>query len=436
MRKIVYLMLFTMVVFLSCKKDKTVQIHSVTVQLAYPANTSFSVTEGVTVKLAGKGSAFEVKTNAEGKATFFVPTDIYEISASDVRSSAGTAFIYNGLKSNVAITDGWNTTDVIKLDLVESKTSQLVIKEVFIGGTIKDDNSGNFSYDGYIVIYNNSSYVASTTNLCIGAIGPQTTQTTNNFYVNDKLMYEGENWIPLNTGFWYFQQGLTIEPGKQVVVALYNAVNNTLTHSRSINFDNKDYYVTYDIAGQFKNANYYIAPAASIPTSHYLKSMAFGTGNAWTPGVISPGVFLFETKGTTPIAFGADATNLVLSHKKVPTDWVIDGIEGFNLGSTANKKRFLPSIDAGYVYHTNRKEYSIYRNVDEAATKAIAGNEAKLKYGYSLGTVAQETTGGTTDPSGIDAEASIANGARIIYKDTNNSTNDAHLRSKASLRTN
>lgn len=436
MKKIAYLMLFTMVVFFSCKKDKTVQVHSVTVQLAYPATSSFKATEGVTVKITGKGTAFEAKTNAEGKATFSIPTDIYEISASDVKSNAGTAFVYNGLKSNVAVTDGWNANDVINLDLVESKTSQLVIKEVFIGGTIKDDNSGNFSYDGYIIIYNNSNYVANTTNLCIGAIGPTTAQSTNNFYVNDKLMYENENWIPLNTGFWYFQQGLTIEPGQQVVVALYNAVNNTLTHSRSINFDNKDYYVTYDIAGQFKHASYYVSPAASIPTSHYLKSVAFAASTAWTPGVITPGVFLFETKNTTPTAFGADATNITLSHKKVPTDWVIDGIEGFYLGNTGNKKRFLPSIDAGYVYHINRKEYSIYRNVDEAATKAIAGNEAKLKYGYSLGTVAQEANGGTTDPSGIDAEASIKNGARIIYKDTNNSTNDAHLRSKASLRNN
>ncbi|MGV3547676.1 MAG: DUF4876 domain-containing protein [Pedobacter sp.] len=433
MKKIAYLMLFTVAALFSCKKDKGISVHSVTVQLAYPSASAFNVAEGVIVKLTGKGTAFEATTNAEGKATLSVPTDIYEISASDVRSSAGTAFVYNGLKSNIAVVDGWNSNEVIKLELAEAKTSQLVIKEVFVGGTPKGDGTA-FSYDGYIVIYNNSNYVANTNNLCIGAIGALNAHATNAFYVNDKLMYENEGWIPANSGFWYFQQNVTIKPGEQIVIALYNAVNNTITFPNSINFDNKDYYVTYDVAGQYRNVNYYVTPAASIPTSHYLKSVSYAAGNAWVPSFLTPGIFLFETKDTTPAAFGADVTNVVLSsNKKVPVSWVVDGIESFLLNNTNNRKRFLPSIDAGYVYHVNREGYSIYRNVDEAATKAIAGNEAKLKYGYALGTTA---AGGTTDPSGIDAEASIKNGARIIYKDTNNSTNDTHLRSKASLRTN
>jgi hypothetical protein len=41
---------------------------------------------------------------------------------------------------------------------------------------------------------------------------------------------------------------------------------------------------------------------------------------------------------------------------------------------------------------------------------------------------------GSTDPSGIDAEASIKMGARIVYMDTNNSGNDFHQRKEASLR--
>ena len=38
------------------------------------------------------------------------------------------------------------------------------------------------------------------------------------------------------------------------------------------------------------------------------------------------------------------------------------------------------------------------------------------------------------ETSGIDAEASIAAGAHIIYKDTNNSTNDFHQRKVASIK--
>lgn len=91
-------------------------------------------------------------------------------------------------------------------------------------------------------------------------------------------------------------------------------------------------------------------------------------------------------------------------------------------------------MDAGYVYHRNQQGYTLYRNVDQASTEALPENEGKLVYGYSGGTTDIEPSCGTTDPSGIDAEASIANGAHIIYQDTNNSSNDFHLRAKASLR--
>lgn len=97
-------------------------------------------------------------------------------------------------------------------------------------------------------------------------------------------------------------------------------------------------------------------------------------------------------------------------------------------GVDTNQKRLLPVVDAGYVEFTRAMGYSLYRNVDKEATEAIAANEGKLVYNYSLGVDA------STDPSGIDAEASLKKGARIVYKDTNNSTADFHQRSQASLR--
>ena len=114
--------------------------------------------------------------------------------------------------------------------------------------------------------------------------------------------------------------------------------------------------------------------------------------------------------------------------RKVPVEWVVDGIEVFAKGNANNKKRLLPTIDAGYVEMTPQLGYTLYRNVDKEATEALKENEGKLVYNYSLGVE------DSTDPSGIDAEASLKNGARIIYKDTNNSTVDFHLRSKSSLR--
>ena len=80
---------------------------------------------------------------------------------------------------------------------------------------------------------------------------------------------------------------------------------------------------------------------------------------------------------------------------------------------------------------TNKMGYSVYRNVDKEATEALEENTGKLVYNYAGGTADVE---GSTDPSGIDAEASMANGAHIIYCDTNSSMMDFHQRKVASLK--
>ena len=112
----------------------------------------------------------------------------------------------------------------------------------------------------------------------------------------------------------------------------------------------------------------------------------------------------------------------------VPEEWVIDGIEVFVKDNNKNKKRLTAAVDAGAIEMTNAQGYSLYRNVDKEATEAIESNAGKLIYGYTGG------ADGETDPSGIDAEASISNGARIIYQDSNNSSSDFHQRAKASIK--
>lgn len=431
MKKII-LLLAIAIFSIACKKERSFELHKVVVQLEYPQGSALSATAGVKVKFTGNGSVFEGLTDGEGRAVLNIPSDIYDIASSETRKSGANIYNYNALNTNQVIVNNWKDGDVIIMKLQESKSSQLVIKEFLIGGTPFDSGSGTFNYDSYIIIYNNSDLPCTTTNLCITAIGPANAHANNTFYGTDgKLIYENENYIPASGGFWYFTEPLTLQPGEQAVVSLYQAVNNTLVHSKSINFANPAYYAMYDMASTYKNTTYYKAPSELIPTSHYLKAVSYGAGNAWTPGVLSPGLFIFEPKGITPAALGSDPNYTVNgSYKKIPVDWVLDGVESFLLNNLNSKKRFLSTVDAGYVYHTNTKGYSIYRNVDKEATLAIPGNAGKIVYGYDLGTVA---IGGSTDPADINAEASINNGARMIYKDSNNSSNDMHMRLKASL---
>lgn len=441
-------MMGLMLLFYSCKEDDgdVYKTLSVTVELKAPTGVTDPFT-GIIVKLSSGAASFEQTTDASGKATFAVPVGIYEATATQTASVGGVASVYNWSESQIAVTNEWGTagykggytggtTGLVSLTPKSSKTSQIIIKEVFTGGTPKDDGSGPFAYDKYVVLYNNSGTTANLGNLCLAMIPPFNAQATNPYYGTDgKLLYESESWIPAVQAYWYFQKNVTVEPGKQIVIALNNAVNNTVTYSKSINFDNAAYFCTYDIE-KFTNTSSYVTPAASIPTSNYLKTEKYATANAWAISITSPGVFIFDPQGTTPTAFAADASathaaTASYTSKKVPVSWIVDGVEAYLLNNTANQKRFTASVDAGYVYHINGQGYSIYRNVDKEATEAIAANSGKLVYGYTRGTV---TIGGTTDPSGIDAEASIKKGARIVYKDSNNSTNDFHLRNQASLR--
>jgi hypothetical protein len=317
--------------------------------------------------------------------------------------------------------------------------SRLVIKELYCGGCMADDGVSSFQRDKCIILYNNSPEPASYDNLCFGVSAPANAQATNNNYLSDgRLNYEGEGFTPLWNGIWYFPSTLTIAPYSQVVVNVHGAIDNTQTYSQSVNYANADYYCMFDPESGYNSPTYCPTPSEVIPTSHYLKAVVYGQGNAWPLSVFSPALVLFQTKGVAPADFAQNndnywydggGTNIAKRCIKVPNSWVIDAIEVFSSDyATQCMKRLTADIDAGYVWMTNKKGHSIYRNVDQQATEALSENEGKLVYGYTLG------VDDSTDPSGIDAEASIQKGAHIIYQNTNNATNDFHERQLCSLR--
>jgi hypothetical protein len=397
------------------------------VQLEYPSG--YDVLSGsakITLRNTITGSTQE-KESAAGIAEFEITAGRYEVSASETRTVGLSVIVFNGSKSDIIVT---NEHRQVILPLSESKTNQLVIKELYNGGCQKNDGSGAFSNDKYVILYNNSGIPATLKNLSLAMLTPLNATSGNKDLKNGSLFYEAEGWIPAGFAFWTLEKTVTIDPYQQIVIALNNAIDNTVTYSNSINFANPAYYATYDIAVYNNTASYSVSEL--IPTSNYLKAYSYGAGSAWPLSQVSPAFFIFSPEDISPADL---ATNVDFDdyygdiqtganyRKKIPVDWIVDGIEVFKKGDNANfTKRLTATVDAGYVELTNAQGHTLYRNVDKAATEAIAENAGKLISGY------------TSDPSGIDAEASIKNGARIIYKDTNNSTNDFHERGKASLR--
>ena len=439
MKKFLFMLAAVAMLAVACDPDKKGG-NTLEVKVSLELNDAALVKEGVTVGLKDMNTAttYEVKTDAQGIATFKVLAGLYEAVVSFKEGN----YLYNGLTSNMNVAVGATNTFVVKL--AESVSSPLLIKEAYFGGCPKDD-TGTFQNDGYVILYNNSDQIVDASNVCFAyAVGNAhaVTSLMGALFPNGEMQYDKrENligtigWVPATQAVWSFNSTVTIQPYSQIVVVLFGAIDHTQTHSNSVNLKNSSYYVMLDKEnGKFTNAKY--AADESIPTSNYLKAAVYDSGNAWLLSVSSPGLFIFLKENGYEWAANPDNRNTETNEESamVPMDWVIDGIDVFARGKEDKSKKRIPAtIDSGNVWFTNTKGYSVYRNVDKEATEAIEGNKAKLVYGYAGGTKDANVEGGTTDPSGINAEASIKNGAKIVYKDTNNSGNDFHERVYASL---
>lgn len=425
----------------SCSEDVPIVLNNVAVELSYPDDVD--AIEGVIVEASCDGVVYVDTSDATGAVTFELPVGTYEFSASETRSVAGVLTSYNAVESEV-ISETWDETAAISLEMVASTKSQVIIKELYFGGCPTNDGTDTYNYGQYITLYNNSTENVDLQNLCLGSM------STNSYAVS--LMGEinegdtdpywfAEDWTPAGYGYFYFPDQTILEPGEEIVVAISGGIDHTQTYSNCVDLSNSEYYVCYDI-DVYTHALTYPAPSSNIDPSHYLDASKFGLGTAVVISRLSPAMFLFYPEGQTPAEYGADDTDNDywkdldnFPRKKVPASWTVDAIDVFAAGrEDDNIKRLNPLIDAGYVYMVSDNGYTLYRNVDKDATEAIEGNTDKLVYNYSGGTDGLETQHGTTDPSGIDAEASIANGATIIFMDTNNSGNDFHLRNKSSLK--
>ncbi|MDD3108293.1 MAG: DUF4876 domain-containing protein [Alistipes sp.] len=409
----------------------------VSVQLNYPAGYEAQMKAGVKVKLEdiNRGTLYTARTDAQGVARFETAYGLYRISARDQLAQQESMIYFNGSADQLRFTA--TTPEAqrqVKLNLLASKSSQLVIKEIYCGGCLKYPLEGQYQSDKYLIIYNNSSSVAYLDQLCFGTIDPYNSAGSNPWLISDPQTGEMtfRDYLPIVECVWGFPGKGTdypLEPGKQVVLCICGAIDHTIQYPLSVNLNHADYFVCYDNS-YYTNTTYHPTPGDQIRADHYLQVLRkMGSASAYTFSLSSPVAVLFRVPAASGSAkeYVNDAANEVLKPGalntrcvKVPNDWVQDGVEVFSGSSTGNSKRVAASIDAGYVMLTSSYlARTLYRNVDKDATEEIAGNP--IVYGDK------------EDPSGIDAEATLRAGGRVIYLDSNNSTEDFHERGVQSL---
>lgn len=440
MKKVLFFVLAAFsLALISCEKRPTTV--EVPIQLMY--NGAPFAVAGVPVTLASGSASFDALTDDTGLVKFTVSVGTYTATTSYRASESAMLVNYNG-SVNIMVPEIATGKEfaTMRLELTASKASQLIIKELYFGGCRDNSDTKNFLYDKYAIVYNNSDMEVDASGMCLAMAQISSMSSSNKYTITDGVIeYAAAGWTPASYGIWWFQSGTSVKiaPYSQIVIALYGAIDHTQTYSKSVDLSHAD-YVTYDPESGFTgttSGNQYPAPSASIPASHQMKTYVFGQGNVWpmpikmaAPMLLMPGEDI-QAFVKNEANFDNRSSNKSGNYCKIPTSWVLDAIDIWgDADETKNYYRFPSEVNTGkVVFATNAQGYSVYRNVDKAATEAIAENAGKLVYDYAGAVKAEDT-----DPSGIDAEASIAKGAKIVYMDSNNSDADFHVRKVASIK--
>lgn len=410
----------------------------VSVSLTYPEGFAGYLREGVNVMIeeSSRGNRYTASTNAEGVACFEIISGIYRVIVSDRVTVGADDYVLNGSVDQWRVVSTDNLAASVALRA--SKPGKLVFKEIYCGGCTRFPEAGNYQYDKYVIVYNNSHETLYLDNYCFGTVSPYNSTANNVWITLDSVTGETiyRDYLPIIQCVWQFPgngSDFPLEPFEQAVVALFGAIDHQAKFPESVNLNRSDYFVCYDNV-YFTNTDYHPTPGNLISSERYMKVIVkTGKANAYTFSNSSPTAILFSvpsTEGSAREYVNLDDNQVTVpggSEKcvKIPLEWVEDAVEVFDGSSSNNAKRLSPDVDAGYVTLSKTTlHHTLYRNVDFAATAAIQGNT--IVYDYSLG----------DDPNKIDAEATIASGGKIYYADTNNSSEDFHERSLQSLHTN
>ena len=158
------------------------------------------------------------------------------------------------------------------------------------------------------------------------------------------------------------------------MIALNGAIDHTAEYPLSVNLNRPDVFALYDSV-LFPNATYHPAPGPLVQAARYLDIIIkTGQANAYTLSVNSPTFILFRAPSGVNIR---DYVQLSEHQPQVPggaekviaipRDWVGDGVEVFNGGSSGNQKRLPATIDAGAVSLSETfKGRTLMRKADES----------------------------------------------------------------------
>lgn len=347
-------------------------VHRLDITAQYPDGQSPRSGAIVLVKGVSSGSSYNLTTDASGKASTTLPAGIYRVAISD---RDGTD-VYNGTVDKVVVSGEDVSLDV---KMQYSKAGFLVIKELYCGGCSKAPEEGTYQSDQYLIVHNNDLEQHSLDGLCLGTLSPYNSNAANPWADADGNL---PDFLPVIQAIWRIPGSgstFTLKPGEDAVICLRGAIDHSAQYPLSVNLNRPDYFACYNPV-YFPNTVYHPVPGDQISAERYLEVVIkMGQANAYTLSINSPTLILFRPDEGTLEDFINEEGHLIQvpggSVDKVvtiPPDWVIDGMEVFNGGSSDNHKRLPAAVDAGYVVLSETfKGRTLMRKTDEAISEAF-----------------------------------------------------------------
>jgi hypothetical protein len=262
------------------------------------------------------GDVFEAETNYKGIAKFtgLIP-DRYNILATGNRVNLTETIIINGQLQDTSLYIENN--DTLRLDVFAqtSKTSALVISEIYYTGAIPNPVPQYF-HDQFTEIYNNSSETLYLDSIMIVDVEYG--------FADDSLIHAVHAYMFPGNGTDY-----PIGPGEIIVVA-QDAIDHSPVPIRSVNLLDAEF-------------EFYVADKGDVdnPASVNMIQIHHKYGNDFLYSVFNNAVLMMKVKD--PYKEGYDEFERILLPKKD----VIDGVEYRDNTAEMNMKRVDGTIDGG-----------------------------------------------------------------------------------------
>lgn len=364
-------------------------LHVLKISSVWPEGMQVRGEADVLVEDMNNGSRYSGRTDMEGNAEFNLPDGLYRVNL----SGRADGMVFNASADKVVLSGGTRT---LSLSISVSKAGSIVIKEVYCGGCKKLPEEGNYQADQYIILHNNHFETCHLDGLCFGTLSPYNSMGSNPWITTDPETGESTlpDFVPVIQAVWQFPgdgDDFPLAPGEDAVVCLGGAIDHAAQYPLSVNLNKPDYFVCYNTT-YFPNTSYHPAPGSNVSVERYLDVVIkMGKANAYTASISSPAIVLFRAEGVSIQNHVADPDNITpvpgsMSDNvvKIPFEWIQDAVEVFDARSNDNKKRLVPSLDAGYVLQTDSfLGRSLMRRVDEEAS-AYSGYEVLADTNNSL----------------------------------------------------